>query len=178
MVACHLTANSYLNRSLPVGHFRLVTSGFGSTSGQNIETYSGGRSSALVHSSELSVRLSRIMRSLANRTSDFRTLLISGLSVNFSIATNNGRQLLSSVELDGNVQADDSNVDDFGAKGTKLSSLEEPLEESLGVKSELSLGELSKESPLDGALERRPIASGGAAGTTDSKLSFIKFFVN
>ena len=130
-----------------------------------METYSGGRSSALVHSSEIS---------LANRTSDFRTLLISGLSINFSMATNNGRQLPSSVELDGNVQADDSNVEDFGAKGTKLSSLEEPL----GVRSGLSLGELSKESPLDGALERRPIASGGAAGLTDSKLSFMQFFVN
>ena len=51
-----------------------------------------------MHSSEtlitLSVKLSWMISSLPKRTSDFRTLFISGLSFNLSIAINKGRQFV------------------------------------------------------------------------------------
>ena len=57
-----------------------------------------------------------MISSFANRTSDFLTLLISGLSFNFSIATINGMQSLFNVKLDFKVHPDPF-ADDFGANG-------------------------------------------------------------
>ena len=121
------------------------------------------------------------MKSLPKRNSDFRSLLISGLSFSLSIAIKRGRQfLLFRVAFDAKVLADPY-ADVFGVNGMhrSFSSLEEqePLGERLGVSTGESLCELPNESPLDIALEHRPITGGGALGTTDSKLSFIKFFV-